>query len=344
MDEARIEREAERVAQAPTGNIIKYETEHGEVQLSANIVRQFLVSGQGNVTTEEITMFVKLCQFQKLNPFLREAYLIKYGNSQPAAIVTGKEVFTKRAAKNARFDGYEAGVTIKHEDGHLERREGALVFKGEELVAGWAKVYLKNARVPIFAEASFEEYAGRKSDGSLNKTWKGKPATMIRKVALVQALREAFPEDLGGMYDAAEMQMDSDELPTQPVETTATVVEPTTAPPAEDIVDAEYEVIPFGQDEQPAEEPVSAPSMSDLAASELPLNVLAGITMQDGNRKGCTLGELVKTDRQWVERYLEEGEDETVLAALRRLDNAYRAAEAEYECRRLAEEQATQGQ
>jgi len=28
---------------------------------------------------------------------------------------------------------------------------------------------------------------------------------MIRKVAIVQALRESFPSNLGGMYDSSEM-------------------------------------------------------------------------------------------------------------------------------------------
>ncbi|MDS7999093.1 recombinase RecT, partial [Streptococcus pneumoniae] len=41
---------------------------------------------------------------------------------------------------------------------------------------------------------SREEYDKKQS------TWNTMPATMIRKVALVNALREAFPEDLGNMY------------------------------------------------------------------------------------------------------------------------------------------------
>lgn len=36
-------------------------------------------------------------------------------------------------------------------------------------------------------------------------SWLKMPATMIRKVAIVQALREAFPSELGGMYDSSEM-------------------------------------------------------------------------------------------------------------------------------------------
>ena len=34
------------------------------------------------------------------------------------------------------------------------------------------------------------------------------PGTMIRKVALVQALREAFPNTFAGLYDAAEMKVE----------------------------------------------------------------------------------------------------------------------------------------
>ena len=55
------------------------------------------------------------------------------------------------------------------------------------------------------SEVSFEEYAGKKKDGTLNSQWSKKPATMIRKVAMVQALREAFPQSFAGMYVAEEM-------------------------------------------------------------------------------------------------------------------------------------------
>ena len=35
------------------------------------------------------------------------------------------------------------------------------------------------------------------------------PCVMIRKCAMVTALREAFPEDLQGLYDASEMGIDT---------------------------------------------------------------------------------------------------------------------------------------
>lgn len=198
--------------------VIEYKCGEETVKLSPSIVRNYLVNGNGAVTDQEVTMFLNLCRFQHLNPFLREAYLIKFGN-QPATIVTGKEAITKRAMRNERYAGQQAGIVIYHEDGgELEYRNGSLLMKGETIVGGWAKVYVKGYSVPIEAVVSFDEYVGTKSDGSINGQWSKKPATMIRKVALVQALREAFPEDLGGMYASEEVGVEINETAMAPIE------------------------------------------------------------------------------------------------------------------------------
>ena len=87
-------------------NIVKYETDNGEVTLSKDIVKRYLVSGDpSKVTDKEVMMFIQMCKYQNLNPFLREAYLIKFGNS-PATMVTGKDTFVKRAAKSKLCTGY----------------------------------------------------------------------------------------------------------------------------------------------------------------------------------------------------------------------------------------------
>ena len=184
----------------------EYESNGEKVKLSASTVRNYLVSGGGNVTDQEVMMYLTLCRYQRLNPFLREAYLIKYGNS-PATIVTGKDLFLKRANRNANYAGKKAGIiVVNKETDEIAEREGTVyVPETEELLGGWAKVYIKGHEEPEYASVSFNEYAGRKSDGSLNNQWATKPATMIRKVALVQALREAFPEDYTGLYSPEEM-------------------------------------------------------------------------------------------------------------------------------------------
>lgn len=196
--------------------MVEYECNGEIVKLTPSIIKKFLVNGGGNVTDQEVTMFLNLCRFQHLNPFLREAYLVKYGQ-QPATIVTGKDAFTKRARRNKDYKGNQAGVIVVKNDGTLENRIGSLVLKDEVIVGGWAKVFIEGDVVPTEVSVSFDEYVGTKSDGTVNSQWSKKPATMIRKVALVQALREAFPEDFGGMYSQEEAGVY--DLPESPVDT-----------------------------------------------------------------------------------------------------------------------------
>ena len=171
-------------------------------QLNPDTVVRYLVRGNGKVTEQEVVMFIELCKTQGLNPFIGDAYLIKYGDA-PASIITGKEVFTKRAAKNERFEGMQAGVIVlSSRDGKTPiEREGSMVLTdiGEKLVGGWAKVYVKGYCQPVYASVSFKEYTTGKS------TWNKMPGVMIRKCALVAALREAFPEEFQGLYCAEEM-------------------------------------------------------------------------------------------------------------------------------------------
>lgn len=176
-----------------------------QVRLTPDTVKNYLVSGdKDKVTMQEVVMFMNLCKFNGLNPWLKEAHLIKYGN-EPATIVAGKDAFTKRAEGNPNFDGYKAGLILTDENmEEITYREGSFKLPNEVLVGGYAEVYRKDRDHSYRAEVTFEEYAGRKKDGTLNRQWASKPTTMIRKVALVQALREAFPGTLGGMYSPEE--------------------------------------------------------------------------------------------------------------------------------------------
>lgn len=198
------------LAKKPTTGVVEYESGSEKVKLSPAMIKQYLVSGGGNVTDSEVMMFLSLCKFQHLNPFLREAYLIKFGNS-PATMVVGKDVFTKRARRNPDYVGKKAGIIVQLADGNIIDREGTFYIKGvEKLLGGWCKVFIRGYEQPEYAAVSFEEYAGRKCDGSLNNQWATKPATMIRKVAIVHALREAFPEETAGMYAAEEIPTAAD--------------------------------------------------------------------------------------------------------------------------------------
>ena len=72
-----------------------YTWEGGQV-LSATTVKNYIAPG---ATDQEVLYFIELCKAQKLNPFVRDAYLVKYG-TQPAQIIVGKDVFLKKAGEN----------------------------------------------------------------------------------------------------------------------------------------------------------------------------------------------------------------------------------------------------
>lgn len=195
--------------------VTKFDVNGVEVKLSPNTVRKYLVSGNGNITDQEALLFIKLCQSQKLNPFIKDAYCIKFGNS-PAQVVVSKDVFLKRAESNEDFDGLKAGVIVMNrETGEIVYRNGAFSVKSkEETVGGWAEVNRKSKSTPIRSEVTVDEYAVRKSNGEMNAMWASKTNTMIRKVALCQALREAFPNSFQGMYGAEELNVDEEKIDT----------------------------------------------------------------------------------------------------------------------------------
>lgn len=205
--------------------VVKFEVEGQEIKLTKQIVQEYIVGTDAPITNQEFKLFTELCKVRKLNPFLREAYLIKYKAGTPAQLVVGKDAILKRAVLNPNYDGMECGIIVQKEDGSIEERQGTFKLGTEQLVGGWARVFRKDWTHPTYSSVSFNEVAQRKNDGSLNSNWSTKGATMVEKVAKVRALRETFVEDLAGMYEAEEIQQD---IPQQePIEVQADVIEQT---------------------------------------------------------------------------------------------------------------------
>jgi phage recombination protein Bet len=169
------------------------------VALSADIVRRYILTGSGGASDADVMGFMALCKARGLNPLARDAYLVKYGDG-PASTIVSKDYYVRTATKKETFRGFRAGVVVVTRNGDMEYREGSLVGgQTERLVGGWAEVHDARWEMPVKAVVGIDEYGTGKS------MWKTKPATMIRKVALVQALREAYPGEFAGLYDAAEM-------------------------------------------------------------------------------------------------------------------------------------------
>lgn len=184
---------------------VTYKANGEEMTLTFDDVKQYFCR---DASDADCMIFLLTCSRNGFDPFLREAQLIKYDQDEPARIVIGKDAYLKRAEAHPEFDGFEAGVTVYNADtGEMERRQGSAYWPdfGETLLGGWARVYRKGRRYPYYDEVSLSEYEGKKKNGETTAMWKQKAATMIRKVALVHALREAFSSSFSGTYDESEI-------------------------------------------------------------------------------------------------------------------------------------------
>lgn len=206
--------------------VVSYNVDNNKIDLNPKTVMNFIASGK-DITVQDYKLFTELCKVRKLNPFLKEVYLIKYSPKQPAQIVVGKDAILKRAILHPEFNGRQQGIIVQKEDGTIEERKGTFKLPEEKLVGGWAKVYRKNWDHETYITVSFDEVSQKKIDYDTKKevlasSWKDKGATMVEKVALVRALRETFVEDLGGMIDQDEAWIDKEE--TQPRETKEDII------------------------------------------------------------------------------------------------------------------------
>lgn len=183
-----------------------YEVDGNEIKLTPSIVQEYIVGSNAKITLPEFKFFTELCKARGLNPFLKEAYCIKYGD-EPAAMVVGKDAILKRAILHPQYNGMSSGIIVTNEKKEVIERQGTFKLPSEELVGGWAKVFRKDWEHPTYVSVSFDEVAQRKRDGNLNPNWATKGATMVEKVAKVRALRETFIEKLGGMYEAEEIEI-----------------------------------------------------------------------------------------------------------------------------------------
>ncbi|HEY3683430.1 MAG TPA: phage recombination protein Bet [Streptosporangiaceae bacterium] len=155
-----------------------------------------------------LATFLHTCQTRRLDPFIRQVYLIGRPNKRKGTTeytaqtgIDGFRVIARRAADKAGIEyGYEDPVWFDRNG-----REHA-VWLADGPPAAARCVVLRNGH-RFAAVARFDAYAARwQPSGDLKNQWATMPDHMILKCAEALALRMAFPEDLGGLYTDEEMQ------------------------------------------------------------------------------------------------------------------------------------------
>jgi phage recombination protein Bet len=182
-----------------------------------------------NATDDELKLFLYRAKILGLDPLKPgQIHFVKY-NSSPGQIVVGIEGIRSIAARTGKLAGINRGV-IKDEQG--------------KLIGAWCEVRRHDWTHPAREEVPFSEFTTGRN------LWLSKPETMIKKVAEATALRMAFPDDLGGVYEESEFSHSEPQAKTssplqiqmeQPVVADGMVVDTTG-----ELIEEEYR-IPFGK-------------------------------------------------------------------------------------------------
>lgn len=130
----------------------------------------------------QLRLFLALCDAHKVSP-LTGAYAFPQG----AGIAFGLKIDGMRALARRK-----ANYTRKLD---LLYRPGSTTG---EVIGAWCEIEREGDRAPFRSEVLLKEF-------SKGGNWDVMPEAMIKKVAESHALRAAFPDALGGIYEPAEL-------------------------------------------------------------------------------------------------------------------------------------------
>jgi hypothetical protein len=185
-------------------------------------------------------MAIETAKAYNLNPFKREVHFTAYNGE--LKIIVGYEVYLKRAEATHKLDGWKVDI----------QGQG---FDMKAVVT----IYRKDWQYPFIHEA----YKGEVAQNT--PIWTKMPRFMLKKVAIGQAFRLAFPEEMGGMPYMEE------ELPYMG------------APAAQGVIEEKDEDV----SEQPTEAIEDVTPICDVCGKVLPPNV-AEYSMSKLGKYLCT--------------------------------------------------------
>lgn len=157
-----------------------------------------------NLSSGEWNMLVQMGKATGLNPFLKEIWAVKYGTTA-AQVFIGRDGYRKSAQRHPLYDYHISDAVYSGDefyvvDGEIKHKYN-LTNRGE-LVGAYCIVKRKGSSRSSYVYVELKEYSTGQSLWSM--AGKGKPATMIKKVAEAQALKSAFQELFAGTYSEYE--------------------------------------------------------------------------------------------------------------------------------------------
>jgi phage recombination protein Bet len=144
-----------------------------------------------SLSESEKNQFIQTAIACNLDPFKREIYITCYGEGEyrKVSILTGYQAYLKRAERTGKLDGWNVSIIGE-----------------KEAMKAVVEIFRKDWSHSFTHEVFWTEAAQKKKDGGLTSFWLKQPRFQLKKVAIAQGFRLAFPDELGGLpFDSAEV-------------------------------------------------------------------------------------------------------------------------------------------
>lgn len=167
-------------------------------------------------TDDELELFVATCKRMRLDPFARQAFLVKRYDKEEGGKVAAIQVSIDGFRLTAERTGEYRGQTHPQWCGQDGKWVELWTDANSPPFAARVGVHRAGFVEPLYRTARWGSYAQHGKNG-LMPMWRQYGDAMLLKCAEALALRAAFPNELSGVYSSDEMGAapDLDEAPAQ---------------------------------------------------------------------------------------------------------------------------------
>lgn len=169
--------------------------ENTSLQITDEKLSEYLnLYGFSNIPELEKKQFIEICRMNGLNPFKREAHISAYGEGKYRvfAVITGYEVYIRRAEESGRLEGWEAPVITQCKTAKINRKGEISIIDDIEATI---TIYRSDFKYPFKHSVKLSEYIQKTKEGDVTKFWLN-CESQLKKVAISQGFRLCFNEIL----------------------------------------------------------------------------------------------------------------------------------------------------
>lgn len=145
-----------------------------------------------DLSKDEILLFSEVCTSKGLDPFSNQIYAIKRGGR--LTFQTGIDGLRSIAERTGEYDGQEDPVWYDQEGNQYY-----VWLKDTPPAACRVGIFRKGISKPFRSIVTMKEF-----QSSINQLWRTMPAHLLSKCAEASAIRKAFPQVAGGLYEKDE--------------------------------------------------------------------------------------------------------------------------------------------